>query len=132
MLEELVATTFHRRMDSGRTGPLLLGGEHAEQEIEVVAKFSKGGDIGAAGLVREALCAMLAADLGLPIPQPFLVRVSQDFIESVRSADAGVADFLVASLRVGFGSKKLPEGFASWMPDRNVPRAMYCNSYDLI
>ena len=69
MLEELVATTFHRRMSTGRTVPLLLAGEHVDElEIEVVAKFSKGADIGPAGLTREALCALLAADLGLPIP----------------------------------------------------------------
>lgn len=65
MLEELVATRFAKPMTSGRTGPILLAGETPDgEEIEVIAKFSKGGDIGALGLGREALCAMLAADLG--------------------------------------------------------------------
>ena len=72
MLDDVVAVRFHKPMDVGRTTPLLIVAQRADgQEVEMVAKFSKGADIGAGGLMREALCAMLASDLGLPVPEPF-------------------------------------------------------------
>ena len=123
MLELLTATRYYRQMSNGRTGPLLLAAEDDDgKEIEVVAKFSKGADIGAAGLAREALCAMLAIDLGLPVPHPYLIRIEPEFIASVRLSDSGVAAYLAASLPIGFGSCKLPPGFSAWMRDRAVAK----------
>jgi hypothetical protein len=125
VLDELVAVRFDRRMTNGRTGPVLLAGELPdEQLIEVVAKFSHGAGIGAAGLTREALCAMLAADLALPVPSPFLVRVEPDFIASLQVANADVAALLASSLPIGFGSRKLPAGYSAWMAGRPIPKAM--------
>ncbi len=125
MLEELVATRFAKPMTSGRTGPILLAGETPDgEEIEVIAKFSKGGDIGALGLGREALCAMLAADLGMPVPKPHLVRLDAEFIKVVGTANPGVAQLLAQSIPVGFASTKLPPGYAVWMRDRKIPASM--------
>ncbi len=125
MLDEVLALRFDRRMDVGRTWPLLLGVQRADgREEEVVGKFSKGADIGAGGLVREALCAMLASDLGLPVPEPFLVRVDVAFRDAVRGVNSEVATLLDGSLALGFGSKKLANGFSTWTQGRGIPKSM--------
>lgn len=125
MLDEVVAIRFDRRMEVGRTCPLLLVAQRADgREEELVAKFSKGADIGAGGLIREALCAMLASDLGLPVPEPFLVRVDAEFRDAVRNVNPEVASLLDRSLAVGFGSRKLISGFSTWTQGRSIPKSM--------
>lgn len=125
MLDEVLALRFDRRMDVGRTCPLLLGVQRIDgREEEVVAKFSKGANIGAGGLVRESLCAMLASDLGLPVPEPFLVRVDDAFRDAVRGVNPEVAALLDGSLTLGFGSKKLTSGFSTWTQGRRIPKTM--------
>lgn len=125
MLDELQATRFIRQVNSGRTKPLLIALENEEgDEVEVVAKFSESGGIGVNGLIREALCAALAADLNLPVPRPYLVRIDQPYIDAVRVVAPETADVLAASNRVGFGSRFLGQGYASWMRDRSIPEVM--------
>lgn len=125
MLNEVTASRFIKRMTNGRTGPILLEAERADGGlVEVVAKFSAGANIGASGLVREALCAMLAVDLGLPVPEPMLVRLEPDFMDALADSEVQVHQVLAASLSLGFGSSKLPAGFSAWMRDRPVPDAM--------
>jgi hypothetical protein len=112
MFELVEATRFDRKMGVGRTKPLLLVCDGAGGEVEVVAKFSEGCSIG--GLIREAMTAMLALDLGLPVPAPYLVQLSHDFIDSI--PDVVVADFLRRGDAFGFGSRRLPDGYAAWIP----------------
>ena len=84
MLEMVEAIRFDRIMTKGRTLPLLMVAEHSDGiEVELIGKFSDGQNIGANGLAREAITAMLAADLGLPVPPPLLVRVSEAFIDTM-------------------------------------------------
>lgn len=113
MFDRLEVTRLDRPMGVGRTRPLLMVSEGAGlAEIEVVAKFSAGCSV--AGLVREAIGAMLASDLGLPTPPPYLVHISDEFVGSV--ADPEIAGFLRASCPYGFGSQRLPDGFSAWVP----------------
>lgn len=113
MFERVEAVRFDRLMDKGKTRPMLLSCENETgEEIEVVAKFSEGCSTG--GLVREAMAAMLACDLGLPVPAPYLVELSAEFIDAIPSAE--VKAFLHAGDTFGFGSHKLPPGFAAWTP----------------
>lgn len=124
MLDTLIAMRFDRRMSKGRTGPFLLECEHADQgNIEVVAKFT-GPQLTVEGLVREALCAMLAADLGLPVPACYCVCIEPDFLSALVDTQPDAAAFLAGSVPMGFGSEKLPPGFAAWMPGRSIPKAM--------
>lgn len=124
MFDTIVATRLHRRMTRGRTGPFLLECETpAGDAIEVVAKFT-GPQLAVTGLVREALCAMLAADLGLPVPACLCVRVEPDFLAGLAQSHPDEAAFLAAAVPQGFGSTKLPPGFNAWMPGRSIPLAM--------
>lgn len=123
MLEKVEATRFDRAMSKGRTMPLLLAAEYSDgRSVELIGKFSHGGQIGEIGLAREAISAMLAADLGLPVPNPLLVTVSDAFIATVPDRDA--AALLHQSLRVGFGSSKLPNGYSVWPDGNGVPKRM--------
>lgn len=124
MLDSLTATRFDRRMTVGRTGPFQLEGETAAgHSVEVVAKFTSK-QLPVEGLIREALSALLAADLGLPVPACYCVSVSPDFLASVAMSDSEAGAALAAAIPVGFGSAKLPPGFTAWMPLRSLPKAM--------
>jgi hypothetical protein len=113
MLEEVDAIRFDRGMATGKTRPVLLSCErHTGGEVEVVAKFSFGCNNSTEALVREALTAMLAVDLGLPMPEPLVVRVTPAFISTVPIAP--VAEYLRKSVPLGFGTRKLPDGFNVW------------------
>jgi hypothetical protein len=123
MLEKIEVTRFDRAMTKGRTMPLLLAAEFSDgRSVELIGKFSHGGQIGAIGLAREAISALLAADLGLPVPKPLLITISDAFIETVPNPQA--AALLRQSLRVGFGSTKLPNGYIVWPDGNGVPKRM--------
>jgi hypothetical protein len=111
MFECVDAVRFDRKMGIGRTKPVLLVCESPEGEVEVVAKFSQGCSVG--GLIREALTAMFAIDLGLPVPPPYLVKLSEDFVDSI--PDSAVAEFLRKGDSFGFGSRRLPDGYGAWI-----------------
>lgn len=130
MLEKVEATRFDRAMTKGRTMPLLLAAEYSDgSSVELIGKFSHGGNIGAIGLAREAIGAMLAADLGLPVPNPLLITISDAFIETVPNPDA--ADLLRQSLRVGFGSSKLPGGYVVWPDGNGVSKRMLAQAAEI-
>jgi len=113
MFDSVEAVRFDRPMSIGRTKPILINCERVDgDEVEVVAKFTFGCDKSPDGLVREALAAMLAKDLGLPVPEPFLVSVTPEFIASIENQD--VLHLLRNSDTYGFGSRKLPDGFSVW------------------
>jgi hypothetical protein len=124
MLDALNATRFDRRMTRGRTAPFLLEGETVTGDVvEVVAKFTSP-QLPVEGLVREAFGALLAADLGLPVPACYCVTAAPDFVAAVSSTHPADGAVLAAAIPVGFGSAKLPPGFIAWMPERRLPKAM--------
>lgn len=86
----------------------------------MVAKLSAGCERGIAALVSEALAAALAADLGLPVPEPFLVRADPDFITAI--PDPAIVALASRSSNVFYGSKKLPPGYTSWPVGKQIPK----------
>lgn len=121
MLDRVIASRFERVASKGRTWPCILtcervGGDGTD--IEVIAKFSARCDQKERSLVVEALAAMLAADLELPVPEPFLVEVDDVFISSI--PDKEIQEHIKASNRIAFGSARLPDSFVSW-PGTQVP-----------
>lgn len=114
MMETVTAVRFDRRTENGKTWPCLLACERANgDEVELVAKFSAGSERKVGGLVAEAVAAMLAVDLGLPVPEPFVVALDDGFIDLVSTRDAPLADRMRSSSRFAFGSSKLPPGFTT-------------------
>ena len=121
MLSHVTAVRFDGRVQSGRTVPCRLTCEAADgAEVEVVAKLSDGCDRKVTALVMEAIAAMLAADLDLPVPEPFLVTLENEFVAGL--PDKTVADMARRSNPVAFGSKHLPPGYTSWPIGKAIPK----------
>ena len=121
MLSQVTAVRFDGRAKSGRTIPCRLTCEAADgAEVEVMAKFSDGCDRKVTGLVMEAFAAILAADLDLPVPEPFLVVLEPEFIAGL--PDETVAEMALRSNPVAFGSKHLPPGYTSWPVGKAIPK----------
>lgn len=112
-------------MQIGRTAPCLLAICRSDgSEVEVVAKFSAGCELGVGGLVSEVVAAELAALLDLPAPTPYLVGVDAQFVELVRMSNATVANQIEQSCPVAFGSEKLPAGFGALPTGKPIPLAL--------
>ena len=125
MLDRVLAQRFDRRMISGKTGPCQLACERANgEEVEVVAKYSAGCERGIGGLVSEAIGAMLAADLDLPVPEPVLVDFDDNFVATLPASEAALTSRLLRSSHVAFGSAKLPAGYSLLPAGKNIPAAV--------
>lgn len=121
MLELVTAVRFDGRVSSGRTVPCRLTCETVGgDEVDVVAKLSKGCERGVAALCIEAISALLAADLDLPVPEPFLVSLVPEFIADLPVPK--VAEMARRSSPIAFGSRHLPPGYTSWPVGKAIPR----------
>lgn len=115
-----MATRFIKRMGTGRTMPCLIECDNDRgDKIEVVVKYSGNLYEKEKSLAFEAIAAMLAADLGLPIPESFLVELDDAFIALV--PDSEVRSAMQKSCRLGYGSR-LVTGYAVWPKGQTVPR----------
>lgn len=123
MLDEIYASRMERVLDSGRTKPCLVTCEDAEsREISVVVKLSNGCIEQEHNLALEALAAMLAADLNLPVPNFYVVVVDDAFVESLRGRSTAFHAFS-NSCRLAFGSHHV-QGHAPWITRSVVPKAL--------
>lgn len=125
MLDSVTAIRFDRRITSGKTRPCLLVCERANgEELEVIAKFSAGCERKCGGLIAEAISAMLAADLNLPIPEPVLVNFDQEFINLLPPLEHEMAAQMNRSVFLAFGSAKLPAGFSLVIASKAIQPSM--------
>lgn len=114
MLETITAVQFDKLAGNGRTGPGFITCEDAAGDaIEVVAKLSHRCDLKETSLAMEVVSACLAGDLGLPVPQPYLIRMDPDWIDTV--ADVAWAAAARQSSPIAFGSKRVPPGYNAWV-----------------
>jgi hypothetical protein len=136
MLKRITPVQYDRPTTRGRTEPSFITCQHEDgTTVEVVAKFSAGCDQGETSLAREVIAACLAGDLGLPIPEPFLIDVSPEWIDTV--PDAGRRNRMRGSSTIAFGSKLAGNGFAAWntgnlISDIMLPTAAAIFTFDAI
>src|SRR5262249_19034920 len=103
LLDLVTATQFNRRMQSGKTRPCIMTCERSNgEEVEAVVKFSQGCERRVGALVSEAIAAMFASDLELPVPEPLLVRLPQQVIS--RIDDIEIRRLAETSCRTTFAS----------------------------
>lgn len=127
VLKRVFPNRFNRMVSSGRTKPLIITCDmvcedgHVE-DFDVVTKFSHGCDMGNINLAREVIGVCLAGDLSLPVPEPFLVETSDDFINSIN--DSALKSNIYNSSRVAFGSKLMHSQFSVWSPGRIINNTM--------
>jgi hypothetical protein len=130
MLKQVTATRFIRKMSNGRTIPCLFECEDEDgNSFEIVVKFSERLYEKETSLAYEAISAILAADLGLPIPEPFIVKFDDDIIDGV--SDATIKSFIQSSCRLGFGLR-LVTGFSVWQQGKNISATMTQDAAQII
>ena len=131
MIPELTATRFSKVMSSGRTQPCLMVCEdEAGGEVEVVVKLRKHPQILPGGFVAEAMASFLARDLGLPIQQPYRVRISKEFAQTV--PDAGLRTVVEQSEGLNFACAKWGPGYTIWLRDQSLPKAMKRTAMEIL
>jgi len=137
VLELVTAIRFIRALTSGRTKPALFDCERRSGEaVSVVAKFSSG-QCGLNGIIRETLMSVLASDLNLPVPEPFLMQVERELIDSLPDEEAALAGCMRSSVFPTFACRQLPPGFHSWsadlrFPDRHIETAAEIFAFDAL
>lgn len=123
LLTHVEAVEFVREGGRGKTEPLLLTCEKTDgSTVEVFTKLLVGCDEKEVNLAREAIGACLAADLGLPIPEPFVVHISQEFADSVPQPRH--RDRLSKSRPYAFGSKLVAGGWSNWTSGAPISAAL--------
>jgi hypothetical protein len=130
MFRTVAATRFVKVMGSGRTKPCLIECEDDDgNKFELVVKYSKMMMEGVKNLTLEAMVAMVAADLDLPVAEPFLVELAPEFIDTV--TDATVRHAMANSCPRAFGSA-LRTGFSVWPKDQNISAVMTQTAAEII
>ena len=114
------ATLVLHPLSSGRTKPcVMLCRDEAGNDVEVVVKWRAGLDLKETGLVCELMAALLADDLDLLVPKPFIVEIETGFHRSITRPD--IAELAEHSIGLNFGSRRLPAGVGTWPKDKPVP-----------
>lgn len=122
MLKQVTATRFVKKMSNGRTIPCVFECEdEVGNSFEIVVKFSECLHEKETSLAHEAISAILAADLNLPIPEPFIVKFDNEFISII--SDAAIKSFMERSCRLGFGLK-LVTGYSVWQKGKKISANM--------
>lgn len=122
MLKRISPIQYDRSATRGRTGPLFITCEADDGSIvEVVAKFSGGCDQGNINLAREVIGACLAGDLGLPVPEPFLIDVPPQWAATLPT---GEITKVQRSSPVAFGSHAVTGQLSVWSPGNSISDIM--------
>lgn len=123
MLSRITPVQFDLATKNGRTKPSFITCEMDNGDaVEVVAKFSGSCDQGNVNLVREVIGACLAGDLGLPVPEPFLINVDPAWAATI--PDIGRREAVMRSSPVAFGSHAVVGQFGIWGTGNRVSDAM--------
>lgn len=123
MLETVTPIQFHVGVSSGKTKPSRLTCEKADGSlVEVIAKFSDSCERKEASLTMELIAACLAADLGLPLPKPYLLDVTPQWVATVTDNERRIA--MTRSAPVAFGSRQAGTGFRVWTSADGLTDAM--------
>jgi hypothetical protein len=119
-IPRIKALTLLHPLSSGRTKPcLMLCTDEEGNDCEAVIKWRAGKEMCERALVCELMAAMLADDLDLPVPKPFIVEIAPNFhVGDDKPELAGIAK---NSAGLNFGSQKLPVGVGTWPKDKPIP-----------
>jgi hypothetical protein len=90
---------------------------------EFVVKLRRGMETGAVGLTCELLSALLAAELGLPTPNPAIVEIDPAIGGLLGAKDSEMARIIRNSGGLNFGSEVLVGGYGVW-PIKKIYRPL--------
>lgn len=122
LVEHVEAELFHSFTESGYSRPARVTCSRKDgSKVDVYVKFLGGIRNREFGLAAELLCSLLARELNLATPTPFIVNLSAEFLAGVPKA---AQDLIRRSLGLNFGSESAPEGFSFVPPNPRVPLAL--------
>jgi len=123
MLETIIAIRYHSPISSGKTKPCRMECEKQNGDtVEVVAKFASGCERRETALAMEVIAACLAADLGLPIPKPYITEVTPDFIATVPVESQ--RQLMTFSGNLAFASTHVGTGYRVWTSADRISAAV--------
>lgn len=131
MLRAVTAIRFDKALTSGKTNPGIFTCRTNEgEDVELVVKFLAACEGRERALLNEALAAVFAADLGLPVPEPFLVYIEEDLAKSI--PDEVIRQNALNSIGWNFGSAKLPPGFFSIPKGWEIPDNLLSDAAEIL
>ena len=111
MLKVVEAVRLDGPAGDGRTEPLRAGAlTDAGHPIDVYLKLP-GRHLQVEGLMNEALAACMAAELGLPMPSAYLVRIDPAFVAATPSPAVRAR---LANCPLAFGLQDLSANWRKW------------------
>ena len=123
MVSTVKAMAFVKALRSGRTCPCLMLCEDDDGSVlEVVVKLRTGNECSPTGVTCELLASLLARDLDLPVPAPFIVSVDADFHKGM--SDPELAERFLNSQGLNFGCRHLGTGYTTWPQLRSIPASL--------
>jgi hypothetical protein len=130
MVSTVKATTFVKPLRHGRTCPcLMLCEKNDGEQIETVVKLYSGKESTRKGLICETMASLLARDLDLTVPEPFIVEIEPDFHEGV--PDIELSERFRNSPGANFGSRYLGVGYITWPQERSIPGSLMQDAIDI-
>ncbi|MBL9140045.1 MAG: hypothetical protein JNK85_29500 [Verrucomicrobiales bacterium] len=131
MLQTVTAIRFEKPVSSGKTRPGVFACALEDAtEVELVVKFAGGCDMKGRALATEAIAGMMAADLDLPVPEPFVVVLEPGFADMI--PDPAVRERARRLPIPAFGSRKLPPGYSTILADRQIPSALQQTAAEIL
>ncbi|MDD5676570.1 MAG: hypothetical protein PHW60_01085 [Kiritimatiellae bacterium] len=123
MVAKVKAVTFLKALKWGRTCPCLMlcEGDNGTQ-VETVVKLYAGKESSRTGLICELLASLVARDLDINIPTPFLIDVAADFHNGI--TDPELAERFRNSPGLNFGTQHLGAGYTTWPQERSIPSSL--------
>jgi hypothetical protein len=121
-LEHIEAEQFHSFTQSGYSRPARVTCARKDgSKVDVYVKFMGGVRHREFGLAAELLCSLLAHELGLASPTPFIVNLSREFLAGVPKE---AHDLVERSLGLNFASESVPVGYSVVPSEPRVPLAL--------
>lgn len=121
-IEIIEAERFFAFTQNGYSRPARLGCSRTNgSKVDVYIKFRGGVEAREFGLMSELLCSLLAHEIGLNVPTPFIVNLSPEFLAGVPKT---AQDLVKRSLGLNFASESAPVGFSLVPPEPRVPVAL--------
>jgi hypothetical protein len=131
MLEIVTAERYLKAMTCGRNKPCLIVAVRPDgTQIEVVVKFLAACERGHRAMIAEAIASMLAADLKLPLPEPFLVQIEAGFADSIPQPE--YANIARASLGFNFGSAYRSPGYSVWNSANHLSEGLMLTAAEIL
>lgn len=132
MIRYVDAIEYVRQIEGGKTDPCIVVAEANDgSPVEVVLKLASACERGGGGLAAEVIAACLAAKLGLPVQEPFIVTLSEEWKASL---PARIRHRFLDN-EIAFGSKFLFPQWPTWsvqnkLSDRMVQTAAAVFAFD--